>query len=305
MAVGHEAAPLQFVEEIRHRTNRITISVDGGDSRRAVLQAAVAAGVGAMTGAGSYGFLYERHRSRGHDAHLARRLGLPPALNGLRIGLLTDVHRSRWVSPTMCTPRWPPSGRAAGPHRARRRLRHLGRSPLRRTGRPKRSVRSPRRTASSHPRQPRRRSRHAGGARAQRRAGPEGRAHAHRRPRRGDRVDRHPLLDEAGRRDRTPGQRCHGRCRSSSRTTPAASPKRRRSTSRWCSRGTRTGGRWCCRSSAQSPRGSSLSSEGIARTGPTTMFVSRGFGTIYVPVRINCPPEVAVLTLRGREPLTG
>ncbi len=30
----------------------------------------------------------------------------------------------------------------------------------------------------------------------------------------------------------------------------------------------------------------------------TTIFVSRGVGTIYVPVRINCPPEVAVLTLR-------
>ena len=28
------------------------------------------------------------------------------------------------------------------------------------------------------------------------------------------------------------------------------------------------------------------------------MFVSRGVGTVYVPVRINCPPEVAVLTLR-------
>ena len=30
----------------------------------------------------------------------------------------------------------------------------------------------------------------------------------------------------------------------------------------------------------------------------TTMFVSRGVGTVYVPVRINCPPEVAVLTLQ-------
>ena len=29
----------------------------------------------------------------------------------------------------------------------------------------------------------------------------------------------------------------------------------------------------------------------------TTMFVSRGMGTIYVPVRVNCPPEVAILTL--------
>jgi uncharacterized protein len=37
---------------------------------------------------------------------------------------------------------------------------------------------------------------------------------------------------------------------------------------------------------------------GIARRERTTMFVSRGIGTIYVPVRINCPPEVAVLTLQ-------
>ncbi len=30
----------------------------------------------------------------------------------------------------------------------------------------------------------------------------------------------------------------------------------------------------------------------------TEMFVSRGVGTVVVPVRINCPPEVAVVTLR-------
>ena len=36
---------------------------------------------------------------------------------------------------------------------------------------------------------------------------------------------------------------------------------------------------------------------GIGRRDRTTMFVSRGVGTVYVPVRINCPPEVAVLTL--------
>ena len=36
---------------------------------------------------------------------------------------------------------------------------------------------------------------------------------------------------------------------------------------------------------------------GAGRLGGTTMFVSRGIGTVYVPVRINCPPEVAVLTL--------
>ncbi|HVZ23763.1 MAG TPA: metallophosphoesterase [Vicinamibacterales bacterium] len=38
---------------------------------------------------------------------------------------------------------------------------------------------------------------------------------------------------------------------------------------------------------------------GIGRRGNTTMFVSRGLGTVYVPVRINCPPEVAILTLRS------
>jgi predicted MPP superfamily phosphohydrolase len=38
---------------------------------------------------------------------------------------------------------------------------------------------------------------------------------------------------------------------------------------------------------------------GIGTRDKTTMFVSRGVGTVYVPVRINCPPEVAVLTLRS------
>ncbi len=45
---------------------------------------------------------------------------------------------------------------------------------------------------------------------------------------------------------------------------------------------------------------------GRADRSNTSMFVSRGIGTVYVPVRINCPPEVAVVTLRRRaDPLTG
>ena len=32
----------------------------------------------------------------------------------------------------------------------------------------------------------------------------------------------------------------------------------------------------------------------------TELFVSRGVGTVLIPVRINCPPEVAILTLRAR-----
>ncbi len=32
----------------------------------------------------------------------------------------------------------------------------------------------------------------------------------------------------------------------------------------------------------------------------TTLFVSRGVGTVVLPIRVNCPPEVALLTLRRR-----
>jgi uncharacterized protein len=37
---------------------------------------------------------------------------------------------------------------------------------------------------------------------------------------------------------------------------------------------------------------------GYARELNSSIFVSRGVGTVYVPVRMNCPPDVAVLTLR-------
>ena len=37
---------------------------------------------------------------------------------------------------------------------------------------------------------------------------------------------------------------------------------------------------------------------GYAMRENTALFVSRGVGTVYVPIRINCPPDVAVLTLR-------
>jgi predicted MPP superfamily phosphohydrolase len=41
---------------------------------------------------------------------------------------------------------------------------------------------------------------------------------------------------------------------------------------------------------------------GAGRRSNTTVFVSRGIGTVYVPVRIGCPPEVALLTLKPTEP---
>jgi predicted MPP superfamily phosphohydrolase len=37
---------------------------------------------------------------------------------------------------------------------------------------------------------------------------------------------------------------------------------------------------------------------GLGRRQHSSIFVSRGIGTVYVPVRINCPPEVALITLQ-------
>jgi hypothetical protein len=66
-------------------------------SRRAVLKGLAGSGVGALTGFSAYGFLYERHTLTVTRETIGVA-NLPPALAGLRIGLLTDVHRSRWVS---------------------------------------------------------------------------------------------------------------------------------------------------------------------------------------------------------------
>lgn len=66
-------------------------------TRRDMLRGLGAAVVGATAGTGAHGFLYERHRVqlREEVLHLA---GWPAALAGLRIGLLTDLHRSAMVS---------------------------------------------------------------------------------------------------------------------------------------------------------------------------------------------------------------
>ncbi len=39
---------------------------------------------------------------------------------------------------------------------------------------------------------------------------------------------------------------------------------------------------------------------GLGSRENTWMFVSRGVGTVYVPIRINCPPEVAIVTLKRK-----
>jgi predicted MPP superfamily phosphohydrolase len=70
--------------------------MNAAEGRRRLLKALVGIGAGTVTGATAHGFLYERH-----DLEVTRSAfpvsGLPEALRGLRIGLLTDVHRSQTV----------------------------------------------------------------------------------------------------------------------------------------------------------------------------------------------------------------
>ena len=75
---------------------RLHASADG-PSRRSVLKTLSALGVGSITGVGAYGYLYERHHLAVTRTDVGVRT-LPAALDGLRIGLLTDTHRSETVT---------------------------------------------------------------------------------------------------------------------------------------------------------------------------------------------------------------
>jgi predicted MPP superfamily phosphohydrolase len=66
-------------------------------SRRTAIRMLVATGVGGLAGAGIYRFVYDPDAVRLSQVTVPVS-GLPPALAGLRIGLMTDIHRSRWVS---------------------------------------------------------------------------------------------------------------------------------------------------------------------------------------------------------------
>src|SRR2546430_14067324 len=66
-------------------------------TRRAVLKTVVAAAVGAAAGAGTYGFVYGRRALELTRATVPVE-GLPPSLGGLRLGFLSDIHRSMFVS---------------------------------------------------------------------------------------------------------------------------------------------------------------------------------------------------------------
>ena len=65
-------------------------------TRRSAIKGVLATTVGAVTGVGAYGVTYERHHIGLTEAALPVS-GLEPALDGVRVGLLTDVHHSRMV----------------------------------------------------------------------------------------------------------------------------------------------------------------------------------------------------------------
>lgn len=65
-------------------------------SRRQVLRALTASGVLAGAGFGSYGYAYERHRIVVTREIVPVR-NLPVALRGLRLGLLSDIHHGRFM----------------------------------------------------------------------------------------------------------------------------------------------------------------------------------------------------------------
>ena len=163
--VGDHAAPLQLVEEIgveiRHRGNGLLYQSMGA-TRRAVLKTLLATGVGALSGTRRVRVPLRPSRAHGHARERARR---PPAaaLAGLRIGLMTDVHRSQLVShEDVARAVGAADERAPGPHRARRRLRDMGdRRYVAPSAEALASLSAPH-GVFAHSRQPRRRSRHAG-----------------------------------------------------------------------------------------------------------------------------------------------
>jgi predicted MPP superfamily phosphohydrolase len=66
-------------------------------TRRDFLRSATAISVGTLSGVAAYGTFYERHHLDRIERDIAVR-GLPPALDGLRVGMITDVHHSAVVS---------------------------------------------------------------------------------------------------------------------------------------------------------------------------------------------------------------
>ena len=72
------------------------MSTESWLSRRTALKGLLATGVGLVTGRVGYGVAFERHAIRLYERPITV-VGLPAALDGLRVGLITDLHLSTMV----------------------------------------------------------------------------------------------------------------------------------------------------------------------------------------------------------------
>jgi predicted MPP superfamily phosphohydrolase len=301
---GHAGAPAPAnaggaAEPQRAATMRVMrrASPSHFDRRRVVLKGLVAAGIGTLTGAGAYGLLYERHRVEVTRVDVPVT-GLHPELAGLRIALITDTHRSEtvarsdieqavdlalaaqpdlvllggdyvtWGDRAYVRDAAESLGRLAAPHGVFAILgnhdddRHVPAALARQGFTVLKDARTTL-TINGH------------------RLDIVGIRYWTRRP-----VEIAPLVDPAA----------------STTILLAHDPRRLREASALgvplVLSGHTHGGQvvlpWI---GAPAARKFAVVA-GLAHDAGTTIFVSRGVGTVYVPVRINCPPEVAVLTLR-------
>lgn len=269
-------------------------------SRRQALKTVLASGVGLVTGTFAYGSVYERHQLGRTDMDLPVS-GLPPALDGLRIGLITDVHHSATVSAEDV------SRAVEVLRRARPDMIVLGGDYVsfaeRRFVGPVAELLSPLVDAplgsfavlGNHDD-----DRDMSAALA-------GQGFAVLRDQRTAITARGERVDIAGIRfwTRKPSEIATV-LRGSGETTLLLSHDPRRLTEAalldvpLVLSGHTHGGQVVLPGIGAIAGRKFPVLSGIGRSDNTTVFVSRGVGTVYVPVRLNCPPEVAVLTLRRK-----
>ncbi len=271
-----------------------------GLSRRALLKGAIAAGIGTLTGGVAHGYAYERH-----DLEITReRLtvkGFPPSLSGLRIGLISDLHRSEMVpqelveaAVRMLMAEAPDIIVLGGDYVTRRDVRFV--EPAADALAPLRAPHGVFAILGNHDD-----DREVPAALA-------ARGFTVLRDARTRLTIRGETLDLAGIRYGT------NRIREIAPVIAGASrnlillahtPMRLKEAAALSIplvlSGHTHGGQIVLPGLGALAAREFPVIAGAGQRGRTTIFVSRGVGTVYVPVRVNCPPEVAVLTIDGEE----
>ena len=273
-------------------------------TRRDFLRAATAVSVGGLSGIAAYGVAYERHQLRRIERDLAVR-GLPPALDGLRIGMITDVHHSATVSAadvtravTMLTDAAPDIVVLGGDYVSFFDRGYIGPvaellTPLAHAPHGSFAVLGNHDDEREVP------------------AALVSRGFTVLKDQRTALTIRNERLDVAGIRfwTRTPGE-VAGVLKGTGGTTIllAHDPRRLAEAAaldvQLVLSGHTHGGQVIVPAVGAIAGRKFPVLAGYATRENTALFVSRGVGTVYVPIRINCPPDVAVLTLRSRDLVT-